>query len=146
MKYFKKENGELLVDPIVENHDNLTEIEKIEFDTLLYKKQNPPKTKEDLISDVKNSFNKNEPLTLSVDLFDGTIKDITFDCNANSGVLLNSTIDLATRLAEDRVKIWDANDIVYEFTFDEAEMIRDTIAKTYLDRILERQKLIASVV
>ncbi len=150
MKYFKKIKNsivvELLQDPIVANHDGLTEIEKVEFDTLLFEKNNPPKTAVDLINDIKNSFNKNEPLTLTVDLFNNTTKEITFDCNANSGVLLNSTIDLATRLLEDRVKIWDINDIVYEFTFDEAGMIRDTIAKTYLDRILERQELIAAVV
>lgn len=98
------------------------------------------------IDEIKAKFNKEEPLTLTVDLFNGDTKEITFDCNANSGVLINSTIDLARRLAEPTVKIWDANDVVYEFNIDEAEMIRDTIAKTYLDRILERQSLIAAVV
>lgn len=107
---------------------------------------NQEKKKIKEVSSIKENFNKEEPLTLTVDLFDNTTKEITFDCNANSGVLINSTIDLSTRLFEDRVKIWDAKDIVYEFTFEEAEMIRDTIAKTYLDRILDRQELIAAVV
>ena len=38
MKYYKDENNKLYIDPIVENHDNLTELTEDEFNTLLEEK------------------------------------------------------------------------------------------------------------
>jgi len=38
MNYYKDNNGELYVDPIVENHENLTELTEDEFNALLEEK------------------------------------------------------------------------------------------------------------
>ena len=91
---------------------------------------------------IKSNFNKNLPTTILVDLLDGTQKELTFNCEEKSSLLIGESISLYERMGKTSVFIWDINDVIYEFSLEEANDIKDTLAKTYLDRLLERQKQI----
>lgn len=101
---------------------------------------------EDKIQDIKNNFIKNEPLLIPVTLFNGTTKSITFDTKSDSAIAIETSIKLSQDLNEASTKIWDVNNVVYEFTISEATRIKNIIAVSYRDRILERQRLISEVV
>jgi len=94
---------------------------------------------------IKSNFNKNEPTIMLVDLLDGTKKEITFNCEEKSSLLIGESISLYERMGKTSVPIWDINNVTYMFSLEEANDIKDTIAKTYLDRLLERQKQIQAI-
>ncbi len=98
------------------------------------------------IQNIKNNFIKDEPLLITVTLFDGTKKDITFNTASISAIAIETSVKLSQDLNEASTKIWDVNNVVYKFDFNEANRIKNLIAKAYRDRILERQRLISEVI
>ena len=85
-------------------------------------------------------------MELPTTLYDGTDKDIIFDTASTSASAIEISINLSKDLKEESTKIWDTKDVVYEFEFAEAIIIKNIIAKEYRDRILERQRQISEVV
>ena len=94
---------------------------------------------------IKSNFNKNEPTTILVDLLDGTQKELTFNCEEKSSLLIGESISLYERMGKTSVPIWDINNVTYMFSLEEANDIKDTLSKTYLDRLLDRQKQIQAI-
>lgn len=70
MKFFKNASGDLFVDPILDNHGELTEVTKAEFDTLVTEEK--PLTEPERLAALKSNLEKTLSM-LTHDFGDGRI-------------------------------------------------------------------------
>lgn len=85
------------------------------------------------------------PLTLEVDLLDGTVKSITFTGGDSSASAISGAVTLAQNLGELHVKIWDNSNIMYGFSFDESMVISASLAKVWRDTMYERNSKLQAI-
>lgn len=104
---------------------------KSEQDALSYANSKPmywvlPPTLEELkdlaIEQVKANSTAMSPVT---------INDITYNGGDSSASAISGAIQLAQGLGETDVKLWDVNNTIRTFTFEEAQTVAAQIAKAY---------------
>lgn len=74
-----------------------------------------------------------------------TINDITFNGGDSSASAIAGAVQLAQTLGETGVKLWDINNIIVVYTFEEAMTISAQIAKAYRDTQLAKYEKIAEI-
>ena len=74
-----------------------------------------------------------------------TIGEVTYNGGADSASAINGAVTLAQTLGETDVKIWDVDNVVATYTFDEALAISAQIAKAYRDAKLAKYDLVAQI-
>lgn len=74
-----------------------------------------------------------------------TINDITYNGGDSSASAIAGAIQLAQTLGETTVKLWDINNVIREYTFEEAMNVFTQIAKSYRDAMLKRQDTIMAI-
>ena len=88
----------------------------------------PPPTFEEIkssaISNIASSTKHSDPVT---------IEGITYNGGDSSASAISGAVQLSQTLGESKVKLWDVNNVIREYTFKEAQLIAAQIAKVYRD-------------
>ena len=92
--------------------------------------------KNETIKKIKVKSQEKEPVT---------INSITFNGGNSSAAAINGAVALAKALGETDVKLWDINNNVATYSFDEAQNIAAQIAKEYRDKQLAKYTLIEKI-
>lgn len=74
-----------------------------------------------------------------------TINDITYNGGDSSASAIAGAVQLAQALGELDVKLWDINNTIATYTFDEAMAISAQIAKTYRDTQFAKYEKIVEI-
>jgi len=74
-----------------------------------------------------------------------TINTVTYNGGNSSASAINGAVTLAQALAETDVKLWDIDNNVATYTFEEAQNITAQIAKEYRDKQLAKYTLIEKI-
>ena len=88
----------------------------------------PPPTFEELKSSAISNISSNSTAMSPV-----TIDGITYNGGDSSASAISGAVQLSQTLGETKVKLWDINNIIREYTFEEAQLIASQIAKVYRD-------------
>lgn len=73
------------------------------------------------------------------------VNSITFNGGDGSASAISGAVTLAQKLGESEVKLWDVNNIVRSFTFEEALNIAAQVAKSYRDKKFAKYELIEQI-
>lgn len=73
------------------------------------------------------------------------VNSITFNGGDGSASAISGAVTLAQKLGESEVKLWDVNNIVRSFTFEEALNIAAQVAKSYRDKKIAKYELIEQI-
>lgn len=92
--------------------------------------------KAELLNTVNTTYNSTAPVTVN-----GT----TYNGGDSSASAIAGAVQLAQALGETDVKLWDIDNVVGTYTFDEAMNIAAQIAKAYRDKQFTKYELIAKI-
>ena len=81
-------------------------------------------------------YNPSEPVT---------INSITFNGGDSSAAAISGAVTLAQALGESEVKLWDIDNNIATYTFDEASAIAAQIAKSYRDNQFAKYEKLAEI-
>lgn len=99
----------------------------------------PNMTKSQKTTEINNNNPAYNPVTLTVNG-----QSITFNGGDASASAIAGAVDLAQKLGETNVKLWDIENVMRDFSFDDAMLISASIAKVWRDAMYERNnKLLA---
>lgn len=119
--------------------DGYTEYKKgqepTELLSFIFKEGKPQK-----VTEINNSNPANNPVTLTVNS-----QSITFNGGDASASAIVGAVDLAQKLGETSVKLWDIENVMRDFSFDDAMLISASIAKVWRDAMYERNNKLLAV-
>jgi len=86
-------------------------------------------TKEEILNEAKNK----KIAQLPSSLLPVTVNTVTYNGGASSASAISGAVILAQALGETDVKLWDINNSIATYTFEEAQSIAAQIAQAYRD-------------
>lgn len=101
--------------------------------------------KESQIEQIKKDCTSTNPVTMLVDLLNGSQKNITFNGGDASAGAIEGSVKLADTLSETSVSIWDIDNVLQEMELLEALEVSANIGKIWRDKMYHRQNLIQLV-